>query len=223
MKIKRIWLSLVMIVVMLSLTGCERELPNSIEVKDYLTNKFISGYELEYLSDGIDDKGYHEKHYKVRLRDLDVYNITFKVICSSKEDILNLSGIRDTFSKELRAKYLKENILEYEIENTGEYSYRVKLEKDLSKYENVNDIIRYLVYFESKYIRYEESFYKEHPLNDMFYKKILNGYSGRRISSKIILTINDKVEIRLWEYANTPYKESKEKYEFYYKALQKED
>ena len=221
MKIKRILLVLIVLLTSLELAGCKRELPSSIEVKTYLSNKFIGGYEFEHINKEIDSKGYDISYYDVRLRSL--YDIKFQVICSSKEDMFNISGIRDTFSDELREKYLKETSLKFGIEPIGIYEYRVKIENDLSKYESICNIIRYLVYYESNYIRYEKSFCREHTISNFIYSQIRGKNKYGLINSKIKLIINDEIEIRLWDYAPLSYKDSKERYENYYKILIEKD
>ena len=42
MKVRIVFMILIVLVT-LGLTGCERELPSSIDVKNYISNKFIGG------------------------------------------------------------------------------------------------------------------------------------------------------------------------------------
>lgn len=219
MKTRIIFIILIVLVT-LGLTGCERELPSSIDVKNYISNKFIGGYELEYVKKETDTKGYDISYYNVRLRNL--YELRFKVTCSSKENISNLSGISDNFNDVLRDKYLKETPLEFNIESKGLYEYTVELENDISKYDSVCNIIRYLVHFESGYTRYKESFCKEYTISDFIYNSIVGRNNYRWLNNKIKIVINnenDEVELRLLDYAHLTYKESKERYENTYKIL----
>lgn len=214
MKMKRI---LLVIVVIISLCGCTRELPSGVEVKDYISNKFIGGYELKYEKDEFDTKGYQKRYYTIRLRNL--YSMPFKVICSSKENISNLSGISDTFSGELRKLYFTEKDFKYEIEKIGDYEYHVNIDSNLDSYENIHSIIRYIIHCERMYLRYENSFYVNHSFNNFLYGRILESDKYRRINTRLLLKINNKFNIRLWEYEMLSYDESKLKYENDYKIF----
>ena len=209
MKLK---ILLILSVVMLSLTGCSRELPSAKDVKNYMNSRFDGGYELRFINKEIDKKGYQISIYEARLRK--IYNIRFNVICSSKEELFNLIGIKDTFEYELRKDYVRENHLDYGIKEDRDYVYSINIEKDISKYENIRYLIMYMMKYESDYINYKKRFYADH---------LLFNRSRNAISSKVKFTINNRVILRLHEFYNISYIEAKRKYNFIYKNLENED